>query len=61
MLPTNRILPHPREVLRDQFGIIGLDGDVDAEDAQAFADATGTTPEFWMNLQANHNATKARA
>ena len=30
------------------------------ETAWLFADAFGTTPQFWMNLQANYDLAKAR-
>ncbi len=30
------------------------------ESAWLFAEALGTTPEFWMNLQANHDLAKKR-
>lgn len=33
---------------------------VSAETAWLFAQAFGTTPEFWLNLQANHDLVRTR-
>lgn len=40
--------------------IIGGKRGVTAETAWLFAQALGTSPEFWMNLQAAHDLTKHR-
>ncbi len=58
--PTNRAATSPSEVLREEFGI-AFDGDVTPLAAAELAVRTGTSPELWLNLQANHDATKGVA
>lgn len=48
-VPTQRI----NEIVNGKRGIT-------PETAWLFAQALGTTPEFWMNLQANHDLAKKR-
>jgi addiction module HigA family antidote len=48
-IPLNRV----NEIVKGKRGIT-------AETAWLFAAALGTSPEFWMNLQANHDLAKAR-
>lgn len=48
-VPTQRI----NEIVNGKRGIT-------PETAWLFAQAFGTTPEFWMNLQANHDLAKKR-
>lgn len=83
MLPSNRVVPHPGELLQRLFlnemhitqkdlgehtkmgqkrvnEICTGKRGVTAESAWLLAQALGTTPEFWMNLQAAHELTKAR-
>jgi antitoxin HigA-1 len=46
-VPTNRV----NAIVRGKRGIT-------AETAWLFAQALGTTPEFWVSLQANHDLAK---
>ncbi len=48
-VPTQRI----NEIVNGKRGIT-------PETAWLFAQAFGTTPEFWMNLQSNHDLAKKR-
>src|SRR4051812_35527595 len=48
-VPTQRI----NEIVNGKRGIT-------PETAWLFAEALGTTPEFWMNLQSNHDLAKKR-
>jgi addiction module HigA family antidote len=84
MLPKNRIINHPGEILAEEFlkplglsahalalalrvpanritGIIKGQRAVSADSALRLARYFGTTPEFWINMQAGHDLTKARA
>ena len=84
MLPKNRILPHPGEILRHEFmepmGLTGnalalglsvpgnrvtaiVNGEraISADTALRLACYFGTTAEFWINMQAGHDLSKARA
>ena len=83
MLPTNRVLPHPGEILQDQFldpmeipqtklaeklgipvqrinEIVNGKRGITPETAWLLSAAFGTSPQFWTNLQANHDLTKNR-
>jgi hypothetical protein len=58
MLGT-RIRTSPGEVLIEEFlRPLGDAWRVDVEMAQALAKSLGTTPEFWLKLQANHDRSK---
>jgi plasmid maintenance system antidote protein VapI len=57
--PKARIPTHPAEIAREEFGLV-FDGDVTQLSAAVLAAKTKTTPEFWLNLQVNHDAAKAR-
>lgn len=48
-IPLNRV----NEIVKGKRGVT-------AETAWLFAAALGTSPEFWMNLQANHDLALAR-
>lgn len=48
-VPTQRI----NELVRGKRGVT-------PETAWLFAGALGTTPEFWVNLQANHDLVRSR-
>jgi antitoxin HigA-1 len=84
MLPRNRILPHPGEILRHEFmKPLGLTGNalalglrvpgnrvtaivngeraISADTALRLARYFGTTAEFWINMQAGYDLSKARA
>jgi addiction module HigA family antidote len=84
MLPKNRIISHPGEILAEEFlkplglsanalalalrvpanritGIIKGRRAVSADTALRLALYFGTTPEFWINMQAGHDLSKARA
>jgi addiction module HigA family antidote len=83
MLPKNRVMTHPGEILQEDFlgpmeisqsdfakhigvsfvrinEIVNGKRGITAETAWLFAQAFGTTPQFWMNLQANYDLTKHR-
>ena len=54
-----RVRTCPGEVLCEEFlKPLGADWRVDAAMAEALARSLGTTPEFWLNLQANFDASK---
>ena len=84
MLPKNRIINHPGEILSHEFmkplglsgrvlaralcvppsrisAIINGERAVTADTALRLARYFGTTPEFWINMQAGHDLSKARA
>jgi len=84
MLPKNRIISHPGEILAEEFlkplglsanalalalrvpanritGIIKGRRAVSADTALRLARYFGTTPEFWINMQAGHDLSTARA
>ena len=63
MKPTNPV--SPAEVLREEFlsqGVVAvLDGGPVTEDRAAdLARLTGTTPEFWLNLQSLYDERVSR-
>ena len=76
MLPENRIPTHPGEILLEEFlnplglsqvafaGHIGVpvhnNLGVALKDQGLFAEAFGTTPEFWLNLQTNYDLVRYR-
>jgi addiction module HigA family antidote len=83
MLPTNRVLPHPGEILLREFleplklaqttlasrlsipvqrvnELVKGKRGVTPETAWLLSRAFDTTPEFWMNLQTQHDLTKTR-
>lgn len=83
MLPTNRVLPHPGEILLREFleplelaqttlaarlnipvqrvnELVKGKRGVTPETAWLLSRAFDNTPEFWMNLQAQHDLTKNR-
>ena len=74
MVPTERVPTHPGEVLQEEFLVplgltlvkladhIGVHGKrgVTPETAWLFAQAFGTTPQFWVNLQSNYDLAGAR-
>ena len=83
MLPTNRVLPHPGEILLREFleplklaqttlaarlripvqrvnELVKGKRGVTPETAWLLSRAFDTTPEFWMNLQTQHDLTKNR-
>jgi plasmid maintenance system antidote protein VapI len=55
----NRVTTHPGEVLLEEF-LMPLGLSVNADTALRLARFFGTSPEFWMNMQAMHDLTKAR-
>jgi addiction module HigA family antidote len=84
MLPKNRIIPHPGEILLEEFmRPLGLSGNalalalrvpanritaivngeraISADTALRLARYFGTSPEFWLNIQAGHDLSLARA
>lgn len=55
-----RAIP-PSEVLSEEFGVQCSAGlYVNAALAEDMSNITGTTPEFWLNLQAAYDAAKGR-
>jgi addiction module HigA family antidote len=67
----NRVTAHPGEVLSEEFlkplapatrigAIVKGERAVTADTALRLARFFGTSPEFWINLQAMHDLTKAR-
>jgi len=83
MLPSNRVLPHPGEILLREFleplnlaqtalaerlgipvqrvnELVKGKRGVTPETAWLLGRAFGNTPEFWMNLQTQHDLTKNR-
>ena len=84
MLPKNRIINHPGEILAEEFlkplglsanalalalrvpanritAIVNGQRAVTADTALRLARYFGTSPEFWINMQAGHDLSKARA
>ena len=84
MLPSKRVLPHPGEILAEEFlkpldlsahalalalrvpanritGIVNGSRSVSADTAPRLSCYFGTTPEFWIQMHAGHDLTKARA
>jgi len=84
MLPKNRIINHPGEILSHEFmkplglsgyalalalrvpanritAIVNGERAISADTALRLARYFGTSPEFWINMQAGHDLTKARA
>ena len=83
MIPENRILTHPGEILLEEFleplemtqvalakhlqisiqrinEIVRGKRGVTPETAWLLSQAFGTTPQFWLNLQMNHDLAKNR-
>ena len=84
MLPKNRVINHPGEILFEEFmkplglssnalalalrvpanritGIVNGQRAVSADTALRLARYFGTTPEFWMGIQAGHDLSLAQA
>lgn len=83
MIPTNRTLPHPGEILKREFldpmqisqtalaerldiqiqrvnEIVNGRRGISPQTALLLGQAFGTSPEFWMNLQTQHDLSKAK-
>ena len=57
MLPQNRTPTHPGEILLEELlAPLG----VTPETAWLLSQTLGTTPEFWMHLQAAHDLRRPR-
>ena len=57
MQPYNRTGIHPSVILREDFGVADPP-EITPDTAYKLAVEFGTTPEFWLNLQAAYEATK---
>lgn len=60
MLPSNRTPAHPRDILADVYAVPSCLArhlpDVTAPIARELSAHFGTSPDYWLNLQANHDA-----